>query len=70
MHRLGSDIWIDAVPDLKFDGTTKFLGGKISDAPADTAWDSRRIGGTSPPIETDYGWHLLLSRHLKAHRAL
>lgn len=24
--------------------------------PRDTAWDSRRIGGTSPPIETDYGW--------------
>jgi len=56
LHRLGSDIWIDAVPDLKFDGTTKFLGGKILMRPRDTTWDSRRIGGTSPPIETEYGW--------------
>ena len=56
LHRLGSDIWIDAVPDLQFDGTTKFLGGKILMRPRDTAWDSRRIGGTSPPIETEYGW--------------
>lgn len=28
LHRLGSDIWIDAVPDLNFDGMTRFLGGK------------------------------------------
>jgi beta-1,2-mannobiose phosphorylase / 1,2-beta-oligomannan phosphorylase len=56
LHRLGSDIWIDSVDDLAFDGTTKFLGGKILMRPRDTAWDSRRIGGTSPPIETDYGW--------------
>jgi len=58
LHRLGSDIWIDSVDSLDFDGTTKFLGGKILMRPRDTAWDSRRIGGTSPPIETEYGWLL------------
>ncbi|HEX4104005.1 MAG TPA: hypothetical protein VHZ04_00815 [Candidatus Paceibacterota bacterium] len=56
LHRLGSDIWIDFLDDLNFDGKTKFLGGKILMRPRDTAWDSRRIGGTSPPIETEYGW--------------
>jgi predicted GH43/DUF377 family glycosyl hydrolase len=58
LHRLGSDMWIDFVNDLDFDGKTKFLGGKILMRPRDTAWDSRRIGGTSPPIETEYGWLL------------
>ncbi len=58
LHRLGSDIWIDSVDNLDFDGTTKFLKGKILMRPRDTAWDSKRIGGTSPPIETEYGWLL------------
>ena len=58
LHRLGSDIWIDAVDSLTFDGKTQFLGGKILMRPRDSAWDSRRIGGTSPPIRTDYGWLL------------
>lgn len=58
LHRLGSDIWIDSVDDLNFDGKTKFLGGKILMRPRETAWDSKRIGGTSPPIETKYGWLL------------
>jgi len=56
LHRLGTDIWIDSVDDLAFDSTSKFLGGKILMRPRDTEWDSRRIGGTSPPIETEYGW--------------
>ncbi len=34
LHRLGSDIWIDSVPDLNFDGETKFIGGKILMRPA------------------------------------
>ena len=59
LHRLGSDIWIDAVSDLDFDGKTKFLGGKILMRPRDTAWDSRRIGISGPPIETKEGWLLL-----------
>jgi predicted GH43/DUF377 family glycosyl hydrolase len=58
LHRLGSDIWIDSVDNLDFDGKTKFLGGKILMRPRDTEWDSKRIGGTSPPIETEYGWLL------------
>ncbi len=57
LHRpRGTDIWIDAVDDLNFDGTTKFLGGEVLMQPRDTIWDSRRIGGTAPPIETKYGW--------------
>lgn len=58
LHRLGSDIWLDSVQDLNFDGTTKFLGGKVLMRPRDSEWDSKRIGGTSPPIETKYGWLL------------
>ncbi len=58
LHRLGSDIWIDSVDDLNFDGETKFLGGKILMQPRPSEWDSKRIGGTSPPIETEYGWLL------------
>ncbi len=58
LHRLGSDIWIDSVDDLNFDGETKFLGGKILMQPRASEWDSKRIGGTSPPLETEYGWLL------------
>ena len=59
LHRLGSDIWIDSVDDLNFDGKEKFLGGKILMRPRDTAWDSKRIGICGPPIETKEGWLLL-----------
>jgi predicted GH43/DUF377 family glycosyl hydrolase len=59
LHRLGSDIWIDSVADLNFDGKEKFLGGKILMRPRDTAWDSKRIGISGPPIETKEGWLLL-----------
>ncbi|MGC9968482.1 MAG: hypothetical protein ABSC29_02000 [Minisyncoccia bacterium] len=58
LHRLGSDIWIDSTENLDFDGKTKFLGGKILMQPRASEWDSKRIGGTSPPIETEYGWLL------------
>jgi len=58
LHRLGSEIWIDAVDDLTFSGG-KFLRGSILMHPRDTAWDSKRIGITAPPIETRYGWLLL-----------
>ncbi len=58
LHRLGSEIWIDKVDDLSFaDG--KELYGEILMRPRETAWDSRRIGITAPPIETRYGWLLL-----------
>ena len=59
LHRLGSDIWIDSTDSLEFDGENKFLGGKILMRPRDTAWDSKRIGISAPPIETPHGWLLL-----------
>jgi predicted GH43/DUF377 family glycosyl hydrolase len=59
LHRLGSDIWIDSADSFEFDGVNKFLGGKILMRPRDTAWDSKRIGISAPPIETPHGWLLL-----------
>lgn len=57
LHRLGSEIWIDAMDDLDFrDG--KVLRGSILMRPRDTVWDSKRIGITAPPLETRYGWLL------------
>ncbi len=58
LHRLGSEIWIDRVDDLEFNNG-KFLGGEVLMHPRDTAWDSKRIGISAPPIETKYGWLLL-----------
>jgi len=58
LHRLGSEIWIDRVDDLDFKNG-KFLGGEVLMRPRDTAWDSKRIGISAPPIETRYGWLLL-----------
>jgi predicted GH43/DUF377 family glycosyl hydrolase len=58
LHRLGSEIWIDRVDDLEFKNG-KFLGGTVLMRPRDTAWDSKRIGISAPPIETPYGWLLL-----------
>lgn len=58
LHRLGSEIWIDRVDDLEFKGG-KFLKGDVLMRPRDTAWDSKRIGISAPPIETRYGWLLL-----------
>lgn len=58
LHRLGSEIWIDRVDDLEFKNG-KFLGGEVLMRPRDTAWDSKRIGISAPPIETRYGWLLL-----------
>ncbi len=58
LHRLGSEIWIDAVDDLVFK-EGRFLRGEILMHPRDTAWDSKRIGITAPPVETKYGWLLL-----------
>jgi predicted GH43/DUF377 family glycosyl hydrolase len=59
LHRLESEIWIDFVDSLDFDGRTKFLGGEILMRPRDTSWDSKRIGISGPPIETKHGWLLL-----------
>jgi predicted GH43/DUF377 family glycosyl hydrolase len=58
LHRLGAEIWIDRVDDLEFKNG-KFLGGTVLMRPRETAWDSKRIGISAPPIETPYGWLLL-----------
>jgi predicted GH43/DUF377 family glycosyl hydrolase len=58
LHRLGTEIWIDRVDDLEFKNG-RFLGGEVLMRPRDTAWDSKRIGISAPPIETPYGWLLL-----------
>jgi predicted GH43/DUF377 family glycosyl hydrolase len=58
LHRLGAEIWIDAVDSLDFKNG-KLLRGSILMHPRDTAWDSKRIGISAPPIETKYGWLLL-----------
>lgn len=58
LHRLGSEIWIDRVDNLEFD-EGRFLKGDVLMRPRDTAWDSKRIGISAPPIETKYGWLLL-----------
>ncbi len=58
LHRLGVEIWIDHVDDLEFKNG-KYLGGEVLMRPRDTAWDSKRIGISAPPIETPYGWLLL-----------
>lgn len=58
LHRLGADIWLDAVDDLKFKDN-KWLGGEIIMKPRQNRWDSKKIGIASPPIETKYGWLLL-----------
>lgn len=58
LHRLGLSIWIDFVSDLKFD-KNRFLKGSVLMGPRDTAWDSRKIGISAPPIKTKYGWLLL-----------
>ncbi|HUZ92843.1 MAG TPA: hypothetical protein VNG29_02470 [Candidatus Paceibacterota bacterium] len=59
LHRLGSEIWIDSVKTLDFDGASKFLKGTVLMRPRETTWDSKRIGIACPPIETKYGWLLL-----------
>ncbi len=58
LHRLGNEIWIDRVGDLEFKGG-RVLKGEVLMRPRETAWDSKKIGITAPPIETPYGWLLL-----------
>ena len=58
LHRMGVDIWIDHVDNLKF-GNKRFLGGKVLMKPRDTSWDSKKIGIAGPPIKTEKGWLLI-----------
>lgn len=47
-------IWLSRSPDLKYWGDHHRLMG-----PRDDAWDSYRVGGGAPPIETEAGWLLI-----------
>lgn len=58
LHRLGESIWIDFRDSLEF-GEGKWLDGEILMKPRDGDRDSRKIGITGPPIETEKGWLLL-----------
>jgi beta-1,2-mannobiose phosphorylase / 1,2-beta-oligomannan phosphorylase len=59
LHRLGFNIWIDFVDDLKFGGN-KWLYGQILMSPRmRSRKDSKKIGIAGPPIETEWGWLLI-----------
>lgn len=58
LHRLGSDIWLDAVDDLDFKNN-RWLAGEVIMRPRQNRWDSKKIGIAAPPIETKHGWLLL-----------
>lgn len=47
-------IWLSRSPDLEFWGDHRWLMG-----PREDAWDSFRVGGGAPPIETERGWLLI-----------
>lgn len=57
-HRLGDVIWLDTLRDLDFP-ETKFLSGGIMAQARKDKWDNVKVGISSPPIETEYGWLLL-----------
>ncbi len=57
-HRLGIDIWLDVRHEIDF-SNSGWLGGKILAHPRSDSWDNVKIGISSPPIETDYGWLLI-----------
>jgi len=59
VHRIGSSIWLDFVPNPADLGVTRWLGGQIVMKPRGDSWDSRKIGLAAPPIETPKGWLLL-----------
>ncbi len=57
-HRLGNDIWVDITNNLDF-SEEKCLAGKVLAQPRVDKWDNVKLGISSPPIETEYGWLLL-----------
>lgn len=63
-HRLGEVIWIDILRDLEFP-EDKFLSGGILAHARHDKWDNVKIGISTPPIETEYGW--LLFYHGVSH---
>ncbi len=56
-HRLGNNICIDAVPDLRF-SENRWLEGMTLFGPRKDKWDNAKIGIAAPPIETPDGWLL------------
>lgn len=57
LHRIFPDIWMDFVPDLKFED--KWLAGNIFARPREDKWDSLKIGAAASPIKTEKGWLLI-----------
>lgn len=58
-HRIYPHILVDYVPDLDFDGKTRWLDGEFKIGPRPQMWDSRKLGVGAPPIKTDDGWLLI-----------
>jgi len=58
-HRIYPDILIDLLPNLDFDGETKWLRGHFRIEPRREFWDSRKIGAGPPPLKTEKGWLLI-----------
>lgn len=58
LHRLGSNIWLDLVDELKFGGN-KWLKGNVIMSSKYELPDTEKIGICGPPIETRQGWLLL-----------
>ncbi len=57
-HRLKNDISLDYVDDLKFD-KGKYLEYNPIMSPRPDKWDNAKIGISSVPIKTKYGWLML-----------
>ncbi len=66
-HRFGTSIWVDKLPNLKFDAS-RFLSGSVLMEPRATGWDSEKIGIAGPPIKTSDGWLLIYHGLSKADR--
>lgn len=58
-HRIFPNILIDFVPDLNFDGKTKWLNGQYMIKPRPECWDSRKVGVGATPLKTSEGWLLI-----------
>jgi predicted GH43/DUF377 family glycosyl hydrolase len=57
-HRIGDDIDIALVPDLRFTGA-RWLGERRWLAPRRGWWDNFKVGIAAPPVRTRRGWLLL-----------
>ena len=63
-HRVGLDICVDPISSLDFTPECiKTITPIVS--PRKFIWDSERIGINTPPIESDNGWIVFVSRHFQ-----